>query len=57
MSSNYAMLGIGMLAAGWLTDAFGARWVWGGAAIVYLVGALFTVVLAPREREAEQALA
>jgi MFS family permease len=57
MSSTYVTLGIGMIAAGWLTDAFGARWVWGGAAIVYLVGALFTVVLAPREREPERVLA
>ena len=32
MSSNYALLGLGMVAAGALTDAFGARWVWGGAA-------------------------
>ena len=31
MSSNYALLGVGMAAAGPLTDAFGARWVWGGA--------------------------
>ena len=30
MSSNYALLGVGMVAAGALTDAFGARWVWGG---------------------------
>ena len=29
MSSNYALLGLGMIAAGALTDAFGARWVWG----------------------------
>ena len=28
MSSNYALLGLGMIAAGALTDAFGARWVW-----------------------------
>ena len=31
MSSSYATLGLGMIAAGWLTDAFGARWVWGAA--------------------------
>jgi len=40
-----------------LTDAFGARWVWGAASIVYLLGALLTVVLAPRRLEAEEALA
>ena len=36
MSSNYALLGLGMVAAGALTDAFGARWVWAGAATAYL---------------------
>ena len=57
MSSSYATLGLGMIAAGWLTDLYGARWVWGGAAVAYLVGALCTVALAPRSREPEQALA
>jgi MFS family permease len=57
MSSSYATLAIGMIAAGWLTDAFGARWVWGAASIIYLVGALLTVVLAPRRLEAEEVLA
>ena len=37
MSSNYALLGLGMVVAGALTDAFGARWVWGGAALAYLL--------------------
>jgi MFS family permease len=32
MSSNYAVLGLGMIAAGALTNEFGARWVWGAAA-------------------------
>ncbi len=57
MSTSYATLGLGMIAAGWLTDAFGARWVWGAASLVYLLGALLTVVLAPRRLEAEEALA
>jgi MFS family permease len=57
MSSSYATLGLGMILAGWLTDLYGARWVWGAAALVYLVGALFTVVLAPRGREPEEVLA
>ncbi len=59
MSSTYATLGIGMIAAGLLTDAFGARWVWGAAAVIYLLGALLTVALAPRgvESETEEALA
>ncbi len=57
MSATYATLVLGMVAAGWLTDLFGARWVWGGGALVYLVGALLTVVLAPRSREPAEVLA
>ena len=52
MSSNYALLGVGMVAAGALTDAFGARWVWGGAAAAYLVASLLAVALTPTRREA-----
>ena len=52
MSSNYALLGLGMVAAGALTDAFGARWVWAGAAATYLLAALLALALAPRAREA-----
>ena len=52
MSSNYALLGLGMIVAGALTDAFGARWVWGAAAAAYLVASLAAFVLAPRDREA-----
>jgi MFS family permease len=52
MSSNYALLGVGMVAAGALTDAFGARWVWGAAAAAYLVAGLLAVALAPQRREA-----
>jgi MFS family permease len=51
MSSNYALLGVGMIAAGPLTDVFGARVIWGAAAVAYLLGALATVLLAPRGRE------
>jgi len=32
-----------MRASGALTDAFGARWVWGGAAAAYLVAGLFAL--------------
>jgi MFS family permease len=53
MSSTYATLGLGMIGAGWLTDLYGARWVWGGAAVAYLVGAFVTVVLAPRAKHEE----
>jgi MFS family permease len=45
MSSNYAFLGIAMGAAGVLTDLFGARWVWLGASVVYLFGALIALAL------------
>lgn len=54
MSSNFAFLGLGMIVAGQLTDAVGARWVWGGAAAVAAVGALAGLVLA-RRAEAETA--
>jgi len=57
MSSSYATLGAGMIAAGWLVDLYGARWVWGLAAMVYLLGALCTVALAPRGHEPEEVLA
>ena len=45
MSSNYAVLGLAMAAAGVLTDAFGARWVWTVAGVVYLVAAGVALVL------------
>lgn len=51
MSSNYALLGVGMIVAGPLTDAVGARAVWGAAAAMYLLGALLTMLLAPRGRD------
>ncbi len=51
MSSNYALLGLGMIAAGALTDAFGARWVWAGAATAYLAASLAAFMLAPRTSE------
>ena len=40
MSSNYVILGAGMLVAGPLTDAFGARAVWGLAGILSAIGAV-----------------
>ena len=39
-------------AAGALTDAFGARWGWGGAAAAYLTAGLLAFALAPTRREA-----
>jgi MFS family permease len=46
MSSNYVLLGLGMVAAGPLVDAFGARWLWGGASVAFLLAAVTALVLA-----------
>jgi MFS family permease len=54
MSVNSAAFGVGMVAAGVLTDALGARWVWGLAALVLAVVAAVGAALA-RGIEAEQA--
>jgi MFS transporter, DHA3 family, macrolide efflux protein len=57
MSSNYLVLGIGMVAAGPLTDELGARTVWaiagGLAAVAALVGLLLARGVAARARPAE----
>ena len=45
MGSGYAALGLGMVLAGPLTNAWGARIVWGTAAALYAAGALAAVVL------------
>ena len=45
MSSNYAVLGLAMGAAGVLTDLVGARAVWIGAGVVYLFAALVALVM------------
>ena len=45
MSSNYTAFGLGMVAAGPLVDAFGARWLWGGASAAFLIGAASAVLL------------
>jgi MFS family permease len=46
MSSNFAVLGVGMLIAGPATDAVGPRWVWAVAAAVMTVAAAIGFVLA-----------
>lgn len=46
MSSNVAMLTIGMIAAGYFTDVYGPRWVWGVAAVTAAVAAVIGLVLA-----------
>jgi MFS family permease len=46
MSVNFFALGIGMIVAGRLTDAFGARTVWAAAAGIYALAAAVAVVVA-----------
>ncbi|MEP6909069.1 MAG: MFS transporter [Actinomycetota bacterium] len=48
MSSNYAVLGLGMAVAGPLTNAVGARWVWGISACLSAFAALVGFTLAGR---------
>jgi len=50
MSSNVAVLLIGMIAAGKLTDVVGARWVWAGAAVSSAVAAAVGFALARKVR-------
>ena len=64
MSSNYAVLGIGMAAAGVLTEVFGPRTVWLAAGVVFLGASLVALVLtrwlpvtAVEEQEAMEASA
>jgi ENTS family enterobactin (siderophore) exporter len=45
MSSNYAVVGLAMAAAGVLTDVVGPRAVWIGAGVLYLVSALVALVM------------
>jgi MFS family permease len=54
MSSNFAVLGIGMLIAGPATDAFGPRWVWAAAAGIMAAAAVVGYLLA-RGASAQQA--
>jgi MFS family permease len=46
MSSTFALMGVGMVVSGPLTDRFGARWLYGGAAAVAALAALVASVLA-----------
>src|SRR5262249_27321376 len=45
MSSTFPVMGVGMIVAGPLTDRFGARWLYGGAAMIAAVAALVASVL------------
>jgi MFS family permease len=46
MSSNVAMLTLGILVAGRLTDVYGPRWVWGAAAVFSALAAVVGFLLA-----------
>jgi MFS family permease len=46
MSVNFVFMGLGMAVAGPLTDAVGPRWVWGGAAVLFLASAAIGASLA-----------
>ena len=53
MSLTYSALFIGMLAGGFISDAYGARWAWGVASIIAGVAAVASYALArgiPRTR-------
>jgi MFS family permease len=45
MSSNYAVLGLAMAAAGVLTEIYGARMVWIGAGVMYLFGSFVALLM------------
>jgi MFS family permease len=51
MSVNFAVLGLAMAAAGPLTNAVGARWVWGIGAISYAAAFIAAAALAPTTRQ------
>lgn len=50
MTINFAALGVGMAAAGPLTDAFGARWVWAAAGATQAIAAVVGFLFARRDR-------
>lgn len=49
MSASAVTFVVGTLVGGQITDAIGARWVWGGAAAIYVGVALLALALAPRD--------
>jgi MFS family permease len=54
MASNYALLALGMAAAGPLTDVIGPRWLWGIAALLSGIAAVLGYALTRRAAEEEQ---
>ena len=55
MSTNFALLGLGMVVAGPFTDAVGPRWVWGAAALAAAVAGIIGFALARSAGPAAQA--
>jgi MFS family permease len=53
MSSNVAVLTIGMVAAGRVTDSVGPRWIWAAAAVAAAVAGIAGLALARRVPEPE----
>jgi MFS family permease len=54
MGSNYALLALGMAAAGPLTNVIGPRWLWGSAALLSGAAAVFGYTLTRRAAEEAQ---
>jgi MFS family permease len=54
MASNYALLALGMAAAGPLTDVIGPRWLWGCAAVLSAIAAVLGYTLTRRAGEEAQ---
>jgi dTMP kinase len=56
ISSNYALMGAGMALAGPFTNAYGARWTWVVAAMVFALGSAVALAMASRLDESETEL-
>jgi MFS family permease len=58
ISSNYALMGAGMVLAGPLTNALGARWTWGLAAATFALGSAvaYSMAAGVAEEDAELVL-
>jgi MFS family permease len=54
MGSNYALLALGMAAAGPLTDVIGPRWLWGSAALLSAIAAVLGYTLTRRAAEEQE---
>ena len=54
MSTNIALLTVGMIVAGRLTDVFGARWVWAVAAAAAAIAGIVGFILARGVRQPQE---